>query len=86
MRVAKIIDRYFTFFILAILLLLLLAFTRANADDYAETIDVFEDAGESAEFFNNSVGDAFFLTIGEGGIAVENIRFRELSGKSEEAS
>ncbi len=57
-----------------ICLLLVLPFGTAMADDdaakYAETIKIFQDAGASGTFFNNSYGYAVFPTIGKGGIGV----------------
>jgi lipid-binding SYLF domain-containing protein len=57
-----------------ICLLLILPFGTAMADDdaakYAETIEIFQDAGASGTFFNNSYGYAVFPTIGKGGIGV----------------
>jgi lipid-binding SYLF domain-containing protein len=55
-------------------LLLALPFASAMADDdaakYQETIKVFQDAGESGSFFNNSYGYAVFPSIGKGGIGI----------------
>ena len=43
----------------------------AHAEDsYADTITVFQNAGESGEFFDTSVGYAVFPTIGKGGIGI----------------
>jgi lipid-binding SYLF domain-containing protein len=42
----------------------------AAADEYADTIALFKDAGESAKFFSNSYGYAVFPTIGKGGLVV----------------
>lgn len=42
----------------------------AKADEYQATIDIFRDAGESAEFFETSYGYAVFPTIGKGGIGI----------------
>ncbi|MGB5427890.1 MAG: YSC84-related protein [Gammaproteobacteria bacterium] len=57
-----------------ICLLLALPFGSAMADEdaakYAETTDLFKNAGESGSFFNNSYGYAVFPTIGKGGIGV----------------
>jgi len=36
----------------------------ADEEDYAETIKVFQNAGESGSFFANSYGYAVFPTIG----------------------
>ena len=43
---------------------------HASGDKYAETIKIFEGAGQSAKFFGNSYGYAVFPTIGKGGIGV----------------
>jgi lipid-binding SYLF domain-containing protein len=51
-------------------LLVALAFSRAFADDYADAIKVFRDAGESGKFFGNCYGYAVFPTIGKGGIVI----------------
>ncbi len=40
------------------------------ADPYAQTIQLFKDAGDSAEFFRTSYGYAVFPTIGKGGLGV----------------
>lgn len=42
----------------------------AVADDYAETIDLFKQAGASAEFFDDSYGYAVFPSIGRAGFGV----------------
>jgi lipid-binding SYLF domain-containing protein len=55
---------------LLVLFLLAFPFTQALADDYADTIKVFREAGESGQFFNNSYGYAVFPTIGKGGMVV----------------
>jgi lipid-binding SYLF domain-containing protein len=52
------------------LLLLALPFAGAWADEYDDTIGVFEGAGESASFFDNSYGYAVFPTVGKGGIGI----------------
>ncbi len=54
------------------LLLLVFAFTiqTAVADDIADTLKVFRDAGESGSFFNKSYGYAVFPTIGKAGFIV----------------
>ena len=54
----------------SVLLLLGLAATFAQADEYASTIQMFRDAGESAQYFDTSVGYAVFPTIGKGGIGI----------------
>ncbi|MGB0212622.1 YSC84-related protein [Algiphilus sp.] len=40
------------------------------ADSYADTVEVFRDAGESAAYFERSHAYAVFPTIGKGGIGV----------------
>jgi hypothetical protein len=42
----------------------------ARADNYSETIKLFQDAGESKTFFGKSYGYAVFPTIGKGGIGI----------------
>jgi lipid-binding SYLF domain-containing protein len=42
----------------------------ALADEYADAIDIFRNAGESGAYFDNSVGYAVFPTIGKAGIGV----------------
>src|SRR6516165_6335021 len=42
----------------------------AWADDYANTINVFKKAGESAAFFKTAYGYAVFPTIGKGGAGI----------------
>jgi len=49
---------------------LALSFAPAWADDYADTIALFKDAGESGKFFGNAYGYAVFPTIGKGGMVV----------------
>jgi len=54
-----------------LLLLLALPFASSWAEDkYADTIKVFQAAGESGSFFGNSYGYAVFPTIGKGGIGI----------------
>ena len=53
---------------LFILSLLLLPIGQALADEYSDTIKVFQSAGESGKFFNTSYGYAVFPTIGKAGI------------------
>lgn len=55
------------------LLLSLLAFPLLHMsadDDYADTVKVFRDAGQSGTFFAKSYGYAVFPTIGKGGLIV----------------
>lgn len=42
----------------------------ALADKYADTLEVFENAGESATYFADSYGYAVFPDIGKGGIGI----------------
>jgi lipid-binding SYLF domain-containing protein len=55
---------------LLVLSLLILPTAQALADDYADTIKVFREAGESGKFFKTSYGYAVFPTIGKGGIGI----------------
>ncbi len=57
-------------FTLALLLLLGSTAVLAEDDDYANTIKVFQDAGQSGLFFQNAYGYAVFPTIGKGGIGI----------------
>ena len=47
-----------------------LASLTAQADSYSDAIETFRKAGESATFFDKSVGYAVFPTIGKGGIGI----------------
>ena len=42
----------------------------AWADEYSDTIKVFQDAGESGAYFNTSYGYAIFPTIGKAGLGI----------------
>jgi lipid-binding SYLF domain-containing protein len=42
----------------------------ASANKYVDTIELFKNAGESANFFNSAYGYAVFPTIGKGGLIV----------------
>jgi lipid-binding SYLF domain-containing protein len=55
---------------LLVLSLLILPAVHAHADDYADTIKVFQGAGESGQFFNMSYGYAVFPTIVKGGFGI----------------
>lgn len=59
-------------FIRASMLILLFSLSSQSvrADEYADTIKVFENAGESGSYFSKSFGYAVFPTIGKGGIGV----------------
>lgn len=52
------------------LFLLVFPFASALADEYSDTVKVFRDAGQSAEFFDKSYGYAVFPTIRKAGIGV----------------
>src|SRR4249919_3042716 len=51
-------------------LLLASVLTPVRADDYTDTIQVFQKASESAAFFGNAHGYAVFPTIGKGGVGI----------------
>lgn len=51
-------------------LLLSLSSHLVQADEYAEAIKSFKEAGESGAFFDKSIGYAIFPTIGKGGIGI----------------
>jgi lipid-binding SYLF domain-containing protein len=57
-------------FRLFLVVLIALPFSPAFADDYAPTIKVFRNAGESGTFFGSSYGYAVFPTIGKGGVGI----------------
>jgi lipid-binding SYLF domain-containing protein len=46
----------------------------ANADNYADTIALFKNAGDSAAYFSNSYAYAVFPTVGEAGFIVGGAR------------
>jgi lipid-binding SYLF domain-containing protein len=46
----------------------------ARADQYDDTIALFKNAGQSAEYFDKSFGYAVFPTIGKGGLGVGGAR------------
>lgn len=54
--------------LLSVPLLLLAAATRA--DSYQDTVELFRNAGQSSQFFQNCYGYAVFPTIGKGGFVV----------------
>lgn len=43
---------------------------NALADEYADTIKIFKDAGTSSKFFKGAYGYAVFPTIGKGGVGI----------------
>ena len=55
--------------VLAMVAMLAIA-SVASANKYTDTIALFKNAGESANFFNSSYGYAVFPTIGKGGLIV----------------
>ena len=59
-----------TFKYLLVLMLLALPFSGAMADKYEDTVKIFENAGESGNFFGNSYGYAVFPTVGKGGVGI----------------
>lgn len=54
----------------AVLLILFVSSGSVRADEYADTIKVFKNAGASSGFFKSSFGYAVFPTIGKGGVGV----------------
>jgi len=52
------------------LVLMLSPLTDAWGDEYQDTIEIFQNAGESGSFFATSYGYAVFPTIGKGAIAI----------------
>jgi len=57
-----------------VFLLFTMPFTSAWADRFQETIEVFRNAGESGNFFDNSYGYAVFPTVGRAGIGIGGAR------------
>ncbi|MBK9520238.1 MAG: hypothetical protein IPO13_01105 [Rhodocyclaceae bacterium] len=55
---------------IVVLALLALAATSVWADEYADTVNLFKNAGESGTFFAKSRGYAVFPTIGKAGVGV----------------
>jgi lipid-binding SYLF domain-containing protein len=55
-------------------LAMLLAASAALADDYDDTVALFKNAGQSADYFKNSYGYAVFPTVGKGGFIVGGAR------------
>jgi lipid-binding SYLF domain-containing protein len=64
-----ILNRFF-----AAILILLMGYGMAFADNYDDTIGLFKHAGESAVFFNDCYAYAVFPTIGAGGLIVGGAR------------
>jgi len=61
------------------LLLLALPFAASWAEeaDYAGTIEIFQNAGQSGSFFGNSYGYAVFPTVGKAGLLAAGAAFGE---------
>ncbi len=55
---------------ISLALLLLFASAAILADEYDDTIKVFQDAGASGAFFKKSYGYAVFPSIGKGGVGI----------------
>ena len=55
---------------ISLIFLLLFASAAILADDYDDTIKVFQNAGASGEFFKKSYGYAVFPSIGKGGVGI----------------
>lgn len=53
-----------------LLLLMIASCGSAVADNFADTIKVFQDAGQSGAFFDNAYGYAVFPTIGKAALVV----------------
>lgn len=49
---------------------LLLPIAAVQADEYADTVKIFREAGESGSFFDKSYGYALFPTIGKAGVII----------------
>ena len=60
--------------LVALFLFLFVPFTHAWADEYADTVSIFRNAGESGDFFYNSYGYAVFPSIGKGGVGIGGAR------------
>ena len=46
----------------------------ARADDYADTVQLFKNAGQSGTFFDTAYGYAVFPTVGKGGLVLGGAR------------
>jgi lipid-binding SYLF domain-containing protein len=55
---------------LGLVLLFVFCSTAVLADEYDDTIKVFQNAGQSGSFFKKSYGYAVFPTIGKGGVGI----------------
>ena len=49
---------------------LLISGTASFADDFSDTVSLFQNSSQSTSFFRNSYGYAVFPTVGEGGFVV----------------
>ena len=56
--------------LMALVFMLSAAGAWADADPYQQSVALFQHAGQSAAFFNNSYGYAVFPTVGKGGFVV----------------
>lgn len=63
-------TRIFTFVLVAVGLLAVLALRTVHADEYSDTVTLFKDAGQSKAYFGDCYGYAIFPTIGKGGLVV----------------
>ena len=56
--------------LVALCVLAVLPFSSARADKFTDTAYIFQHAGQSSGFFDNSYGYAIFPTIGKAGIGI----------------
>ena len=56
--------------VFVLLLSMLFSVNSALADDYSDTVELFKNAGQSADFFKTSYAFAVFPTIGKGGLGI----------------
>ena len=67
----NLIMKFFRFFILSAMMILVLNFANlAQADNYSNTIEVFKKSQAVQPFFKNAYGYAVFPTIGKGGVGI----------------
>ena len=70
-RKGDLIMKFFRFFILSAMMILVLNFANlAQADNYSNTIEVFKKSQAVQPFFKNAYGYAVFPTIGKGGVGI----------------
>ena len=55
---------------IGVVLMLMLFCAVVRADEFDDTIKVFQNAGESGQFFKKAYGYAVFPTIGKGGVGI----------------